>query len=55
MADTLERLLGDPGLQARLVAGGRARVEAEFDFAARMRKEERFYTRVRNFRPHGAT
>ncbi len=46
LADAILRLLGDPGLSARLVAGGRARVEAEFTFEARMRKEERFYTRV---------
>jgi glycosyltransferase involved in cell wall biosynthesis len=38
IADALERLAGDPDLRARLGAGGRARVAAEFDLDANARR-----------------
>jgi glycosyltransferase involved in cell wall biosynthesis len=43
LADAIERVVGDTALAGRLATGGRARVEAEFSFEARMRKEEAFY------------
>jgi colanic acid/amylovoran biosynthesis glycosyltransferase len=38
IADALERLARDPGLRARLGAGGRARVAAEFDLDSNARR-----------------
>ena len=38
LADALERLAGDPALRARLAAGGRARVAAEFDLDTNARR-----------------
>ena len=38
IADALERLARDPALRARLAAGGRARVAAEFDLDANARR-----------------
>jgi glycosyltransferase involved in cell wall biosynthesis len=46
LAGAVLRVLDDGALRASLVAGGRARVEAEFTFEARMRKEEQFYAAV---------
>ena len=38
IADALERLARDPALRARLAAGGRARVAAEFDLDTNARR-----------------
>jgi len=46
LADTVNGLLADADLRARLVAGGIRRVDEEFSFEARMRKEEAFYERM---------
>lgn len=46
LAAAVNRLLGDTGLRARLVSGGTRRVDEEFSFDARMRKEEAFYERM---------
>jgi glycosyltransferase involved in cell wall biosynthesis len=54
LAAALIRLLGDPALQASLVAGGRARIASAFTFDVRMRREEQFYADVltrRGLRP----
>jgi glycosyltransferase involved in cell wall biosynthesis len=46
LAAAIVRVLDEPGLGARLAAGGTARVEEAFVFPARMRKEEGFYDDV---------
>jgi glycosyltransferase involved in cell wall biosynthesis len=46
LAEAVCRVLQDDALSASLVAAGRLRVEQEFSFQARMRKEEAFYERI---------
>jgi glycosyltransferase involved in cell wall biosynthesis len=46
MAEAIGRVVGDRALYASLAAGGRRRIEDQFSFEARMRKEEAFYDRV---------
>jgi glycosyltransferase involved in cell wall biosynthesis len=46
LAAAIERVLADPELARALIDGARRRVEAEFAFPARMRKEEAFYDRT---------
>jgi glycosyltransferase involved in cell wall biosynthesis len=43
LADGLLRLLGDPGLRARMGAAGRTRA-ADFDIRRAVRRMERVYT-----------
>lgn len=53
LAEAVCRVLEDEALAASLVAAGRVRVEQEFSFQARMRKEEAFYERVLASRRNG--
>ena len=46
LAAAIVRVIADPALARALVDGGTRRVQAEFTFPARMRKEEAFYRRV---------
>ena len=46
LAAAIARVLAEPGLAPALVDGAKRRVEGEFAFPARMRKEEAFYQRT---------
>jgi glycosyltransferase involved in cell wall biosynthesis len=46
LAAAIARVLAEPPLRRSLVEGARRRVETEFAFPARMRKEEAFYERI---------
>jgi glycosyltransferase involved in cell wall biosynthesis len=46
MSAAVARLCREPGLAARLIDGGRARIAGHFSFEARMRREEAFYERI---------
>jgi glycosyltransferase involved in cell wall biosynthesis len=44
LADAIERLIADPGLRARLAAGGRARVAERFDVTRNIRAYAELFT-----------
>jgi glycosyltransferase involved in cell wall biosynthesis len=46
LATAMARVIGEPGLAAKLVAGGRAAYEAQFTKAAFLRDSLDFYNRV---------
>jgi glycosyltransferase involved in cell wall biosynthesis len=46
LASAMSRVINEPGLAAKLIAGGRAAYEAQFTKAAFLRDSLAFYNRV---------